>query len=167
MPRPFPFGNPPRPEIVLIVGAGTAGLAAAYHLRNFGYQVLTVSVHLLQHYNIHLVIVDSALLQVKILEASGRVGGRVRDNFSLGPCVGLGAMFITGVNNNPLMLLARQLGVGLRHTNEDCCELISEEGWRPEVTVDKKVEAHFNKALDKLAEWRKTSVGNDASLGGT
>lgn len=104
--------------------------------------------------------------QVKILEASGRIGGRVRDNFSLGPCVGLGAMFITGINNNPLMLLARQLGVGLRHTNEDCCELINEEGWRPETALDKRVEAHFNKALDKLAEWRKVSVAGDVALGG-
>ena len=94
------------------------------------------------------------------------MGGRVRDNFSLGPCVGLGAMFITGINNNPLMLLARQLGVGLRHTNEDCCELISEEGWRPEDSLDKKVEAHFNKALDKLSDWRKMSVVGDVSLGG-
>lgn len=104
---------------------------------------------------------------MKILEASGRVGGRVRDNFSLGPCVGLGAMFITGINNNPLTLLARQLGVTLRLTNEDSCELISEEGWRPESALDKQVEAHFNKTLDKLAEWRKMSAGTDVSLGGT
>lgn len=103
---------------------------------------------------------------MKILEASGRVGGRVKDNFSLGPCVGLGAMFITGINNNPLTLLARQLGVSLRLTNEDCCELISEDGWRPDPVLDKKVEAHFNKALDKLAEWRKMLVGADVSLGG-
>ena len=105
-------------------------------------------------------------LQVKILEASGRIGGRVKDCFSLGPCIGLGAMFITGINNNPLTLLSQQLGVGLRHTNEDCCELISEQGWQPEPVLDKQVEAHFNKALDKLAEWRKTFTGGDVSLGG-
>lgn len=105
-------------------------------------------------------------MQVRILEASGRIGGRVKDNFSLGPCIGLGAMFITGINNNPLTLLARQLGVALRYTNEDRCDLISEQGWRPEPALDKKVEAHFNKALDKLAEWRKAGGGADVSLGG-
>lgn len=39
-PRPFPFVNTgKRKSSVLIVGAGSAGLAAAYHLRNFGHQV--------------------------------------------------------------------------------------------------------------------------------
>lgn len=106
-------------------------------------------------------------VQVKILEASGRIGGRVKDDFSLGPCVGLGAMFITGINNNPLMLLSRQLGLSLQHTNEDRCELINEQGWQPEASLDKKVEGHFNKALDKLAEWRRVCTDGDVSLGGT
>lgn len=43
MPRPFPFssttGTNGRGKKVIIVGAGPAGLAAAYHLRNFGYDV--------------------------------------------------------------------------------------------------------------------------------
>lgn len=91
----------------------------------------------------------------------------MRDDFSLGPCIGLGAMFITGINNNPLTLLARQIGLSLRHTNEDCCELINEEGWRPDPSLDKRVEAHFNKALDKLSEWRKSPQGTtDVALGG-
>ena len=89
----------------------------------------------------------------------------MKDDFSLGPCVGLGAMFITGINNNPLTLLACQLGLGLRHTNEDRCELINEQGWRPDSELDKKVEAHFNLALDKLAEWRKKCAGEDVPLG--
>ena len=39
---PFPLALPTR-ESVIIIGAGTAGLAAAHHLRKFGYQVSTVS----------------------------------------------------------------------------------------------------------------------------
>ena len=103
---------------------------------------------------------------MKLLEASGRIGGRVKDDFSLGPCVGLGAMFITGVNNNPLTLLASQLGLGLHYTNEDRCELISEDGWRPDPATDKRVETHFNQALDKLADWRKDFSQQDVALGG-
>ena len=103
---------------------------------------------------------------MKIIEASGRIGGRVRDNFSFGCCVGLGAMFITGVNNNPLTLLARQLGLNIQLINEDKCELISEQGVLPAPDVDKKVEGHFNKALDRLAEWRKSCTTEDVSLGG-
>ena len=45
MPRPLPFTSGVKPETVLVVGAGTAGLAAAYHLRNFGYQVLAQTSH--------------------------------------------------------------------------------------------------------------------------
>ena len=52
-------------------------------------------------------------LQVRILEVSGSLGGRVRDNFSLGPCVGMGAMFITGICNNPFTLVAE-------HSPEGC-----------------------------------------------
>ena len=89
-----------------------------------------------------------------ILEASGRIGGRVKDDFSLGPCIGLGAMFITGICNNPLTLLARQLGIQLHLINEENCDLIDEQGQCPIKTVDMGVEKHFNRALDKLQDWR-------------
>ena len=39
VPRPFPFPDVDRRGTILVVGAGAAGLSAAYHLRNFGFQV--------------------------------------------------------------------------------------------------------------------------------
>ena len=78
----------------------------------------------------------------------------MRDDFSLGPCIGLGAMFITGICNNPLTLLSRQLDIKLHLINEENCDLINEQGQCPVKAVDVTVEKHFNRVLDKLQDWR-------------
>lgn len=103
------------------------------------------------------------LLQVRLLEASGRIGGRVHDDHSLGRCVGLGAMFITGVANNPFTLLSQQLNHPLRIINEETCELFNESGGRPDKQLDLATEGHYNTTLDRLAEWRSRH-GSDISL---
>ena len=92
--------------------------------------------------------------QVRILEAQGELGGRVRDDFSLGPCVGMGAMFITGICNNPFTLLAEQLGIPLRVVDEDRCDLVTEGQGKVGGEADLKVEKYFNRTLDLLADWR-------------
>ena len=101
-----------------------------------------------------------------MLEASGRIGGRVHDDHSLGKCVGMGAMFITGMSNNPFTLLSRQLGLPLRMINEETCELFDESGRRPDKQLDLAVERHYNTTLDRLSEWR-SHHGNDFSLEST
>ncbi len=83
----------------------------------------------------------------------------------MGPCVGMGAMFITGICNNPITLLSRQLGADLRLINGDHCELINEHGEPPDKVVDLAVEGHFNSSLDRLSEWR-VDKKEDKSLGG-
>lgn len=50
-------------------------------------------------------------LQVTVLEAQGHVGGRVYDDTSLGPCVPLGAMIVTGICSNPITILCKQVSV--------------------------------------------------------
>ena len=67
-----------------MVGAGPAGLGAAQHLKSFGYDVT-------------------------VLEASSQPGGRCRDDTSLGTTLGLGAMIVTGVENNPILTLCHQV----------------------------------------------------------
>ena len=131
---------------VLVIGAGTAGIAAANHLRNYGH---SVSPHTLTNST-----PTPTPLQVRMLEASGSLGGRVRDNFSLGPCVGMGAMFITGICNNPFTLVAEQQGIPLRVVNEERCDLVTEREGKVEGEADLKVERHFNSTLDHLADWR-------------
>ena len=91
---------------------------------------------------------------MRILEAQGELGGRVRDDFSLGPCVGMGAMFITGICNNPFTLLAEQLGIPLRVVDEDRCDLVTEGQGKVGGEADLKVEKYFNRTLDLLADWR-------------
>jgi polyamine oxidase len=70
------WGNDP----VIVIGAGLAGLAAAHRLRTAG-------------------------ATVTVLEASDVVGGRVREDQSLGGPVNLGAGWLHGRDQNPMVAL--------------------------------------------------------------
>ncbi len=73
---------------VVVVGAGAAGLAAARTLREAG-------------------------LSVIVIEARGRIGGRVFTDASLGPAFDAGAQFIHWSETNPWIGIARDLGLTL------------------------------------------------------
>lgn len=51
------------------------------------------------------------VFQVTVVEALDRIGGRIRDDFSLGSVVGLGSQIITGCINNPLYVMCEQVRV--------------------------------------------------------
>ncbi|KAL9265263.1 FLOWERING LOCUS D-like protein [Drosera capensis] len=139
--------EPSKPSVV-IIGAGLAGLAAARQLMSFGFMVT-------------------------VLEGRRRAGGRVytkrmEGSGKSGPSAAadLGGSVLTGTLGNPLGILARQLTYTL-HKVRDMCPIYRVDGSPVDPKLDKKVEADFNKLLDKVSKLRQSmgEVSVDISLG--
>ncbi|MEM6926708.1 MAG: FAD-dependent oxidoreductase [Myxococcota bacterium] len=79
---------------VAVVGAGMSGLTAAHGLAKAG-------------------------VEVTVVEARDRIGGRLWSDDSLGATVDLGASWIHGPDGNPLTALADQLGLKRVPTGDD------------------------------------------------
>ncbi|XP_078164704.1 LSD1-like 1 [Carex rostrata] len=138
---------------VIIIGAGLAGLSAARHLLSLGFRVA-------------------------IVEGRRRPGGRVytkkmcsssAEHPSVTAAVDLGGSVLTGINGNPLGVLARQMGLPL-HKVRDVCPLYLPDGCPVDSDVDARMEATFNQLLDKVCRLRQTvcdelGAAVDASLG--
>ncbi|PSN47346.1 Lysine-specific histone demethylase 1A [Blattella germanica] len=107
---------------VIVIGAGIAGLAAAQQMQQFG-------------------------LEVVVLEARDRVGGRI-DTFRRGPYVAdLGAMVVTGLGGNPLTVLSKQINMEL-HKIRQKCPLYESHGNIVPKDKDEMVEREFNRLLE-------------------
>ncbi|MBM3685891.1 MAG: FAD-binding protein [Actinobacteria bacterium] len=83
-----------RARTAVVIGAGIAGAAAARRLTDAG-------------------------LEVTVLEARERVGGRIWSNVEWGVPVELGASWIHGTRGNPIVPLARDAGLTLVPTDFD------------------------------------------------
>lgn len=92
---------------VIVVGAGVSGLSAARRMRAHG-------------------------LDVRVLEARSRVGGRTHTDDSLGFPVDLGAAWIHGIKRNPLNKLVKRLELKTVKTDYDEMALCGPEGWLDE-----------------------------------
>lgn len=134
---------------VIVIGAGLSGLVAARQLIFMGFKVV-------------------------VLEGRARPGGRVRTKKMSGTddsvvgAADLGGSVLTGINGNPLGVLARQLGLPL-HKVRDICPLYLPNGRMVNSDVDSKVESSFNKLLDRVCKLRQGIMDEirsvDISLG--
>lgn len=109
---------------VIVIGAGISGLAAAQQLQQFG-------------------------MEVVVLEARDRVGGRIA-TFRKGNYVAdLGAMVVTGLGGNPITVLSKQINIEL-HKIRQKCPLYESNGNTVKVPKDKDemVEREFNRLLE-------------------
>lgn len=107
---------------VIVIGAGIAGLAAAQQMQQFGMEVI-------------------------VLEARDRVGGRIA-TFRKGSYIAdLGAMVVTGLGGNPVTTLSKQIDMEL-HRIRQKCPLYESNGETVDKDKDEMVEREFNRLLE-------------------
>lgn len=98
---------PPDTKSVLVIGAGMAGLAAARSLADAGWPV-------------------------RVIEARNRIGGRVHTTRDWGAPLEMGASWIHGTTNNPLVELAQQVHADVATTDyDDSTKLVIDPRLRP------------------------------------
>jgi len=112
---------------VVVIGAGVSGLAAAQQLKSFG-------------------------MEVVVLEARERTGGRIA-TFRKGPYIAdMGAMIITGLGGNPIKVLSKQINMELMHISNSCpvYTLNDTNATQSSIPKDKHnmVELEFNRLLE-------------------
>ncbi|MCR9143648.1 MAG: FAD-dependent oxidoreductase [bacterium] len=133
-------------EKILVIGAGMAGLAAAWTLKAAGHTVT-------------------------VIEGRTRIGGRIHTSQALGAPLDLGAAWIHGSKNalHPMVHLAAQTGSRMVETDFESMRLYTQRSnpgeaneiaWDPLEDAYEEVLADLFKERDRLQEKRKDrSVG--------
>lgn len=128
----------PPSGLVVVVGAGFAGLACARALADAGREVI-------------------------VLEAQDRIGGRVQTVEIDGVAVDLGAAWIHGVRGNPLTDLAAEAGVDVVGYSDQTYDLAEVgTGWLSDEVADTLWDDYerFHRALG----WLKRDLGSAATV---
>ncbi|XP_025985884.1 lysine-specific histone demethylase 1A [Solenopsis invicta] len=128
---------------VIVIGAGIAGLAAAQQMQQFG-------------------------LEVVVLEARDRVGGRIATFRKSNYIADLGAMVVTGLGGNPVTTLSKQINMEL-HKIRQKCPLYESDGQTVPKDKDEMVEREFNRLLEAtsyLSHQLDFNYVNSAGSGG-
>lgn len=115
----------PNGKVVVVIGAGISGLAAAKTLQENGFTVI-------------------------VLEAQDRVGGRLRTNRTLGVAFDEGASWIHGIRNNPITQLARKAGGDTFYTNDSSLVAYDLGGTKYSEDQYSETEAQFEQMLETL-----------------
>ncbi|XP_025419821.1 lysine-specific histone demethylase 1A [Sipha flava] len=112
----------------IIIGAGIAGLAAAQQMQQFG-------------------------MEVVVLEARDRVGGRIATFRKNSYVADLGAMVVTGLGGNPVTVLSKQINMELHRIRQKCPlyepgKLNALVSTQVPKDKDEMVEREFNRLLE-------------------
>lgn len=107
---------------VIIIGSGIAGLAAAQQLTRFG-------------------------MDVTMLEARERIGGRISTFRKGNHIADLGSMVITGLGGNPMAVFSKQINMQLTKIKQKC-PLFESSGETVPKEKDEMVEREFNRLLE-------------------
>lgn len=124
---------------VIVVGAGVAGLTAARSLMDAGKRVV-------------------------VLEASPRIGGRLRTNRDLGPAFDLGASWIHGTHGNPITKLATAAHaptVELDFADVSAYDVGGRRWPAPAVAAE---EARFEHLLEQVADQGAPTISFETAL---
>jgi len=130
----------PAAQRVIVVGAGMAGLAAARRLRDAGHHVT-------------------------VLEARGRLGGRILTDDSLGVPIDLGASWIHGDQGNPIADLAEKVGAETVPTDWDSLAVYGPDGPIPAGDI-KEADAAWREVSDELEDLHADAGLNDSLADG-